>query len=439
MAPPADPGVAQGDQPQPRPAVRQSAAFLAGTLAGGNLIAMVLRMAGAILLARLVMPSTLGLFNGVAIALGYASILQLGVLNGLNRELPYFVGKGDRARVKELAAAAQAWALMVGAVVFLGLSAVAVWELAHGENWKAAAWFTNGVLAVLFFYSTSYMQNTFRSAHDFARLAVVNVAETVVSLVFLGFVALLGFYGLCIRSVLISVVSAILLFLWRPVRVGPKWNFRDFKHLLFIGAPIMGVGLLYGWWGGVINSTLVLKLMGTEGVGLYSMVIMASTALDIIPTAVAQVIYPRMAENYGRNPNLRELVLMARKPTLLTAGVLVPAIAVAWFLVGPVARLIVPAYVAAIPAMQWALLLPLIGSLQTVNALFNVARRQDLYTVAIIVGIAFYVGGLFLLVRGGVYLAAFPQAMLIGRAAYTVMSYVFIFRLRKHEQTGDVT
>ena len=438
-AAPESPEGVDGEQLQPRPAVRQSAAFLAGTLAGGNLIALVLRLAGAILLARLVVPSTLGLFNGVAIALGYASILQLGVLSGLNRELPYFVGKGDRERVKELAAAAQAWSFIVGAVVFVALSAVAGWELAHGENWKAAAWFTNGVLAVLFFYSASYLQNTFRSAHDFARLAVVNVAETVVSLVFLGFVVLFGFYGLCIRSVLISVVSTILLFFWRPVRVGPKWNYGHFKHLLFIGAPIMGVGLLYGWWGGVINSTLVLKLMGTEGVGLYSMVLMASTALDIIPTAVSQVIYPRMAENYGRNPNLRELVLMARKPTLVTVGVLVPAIAVAWFLVGPVARLIVPAYVAAIPAMQWALLLPLIGSFQTVNSLFNVARRQDLYTAAIVVGIVFYVGSLFLLARNGIYLAAFPQAMLVGRAAYTVMSYVFIFRLRKRELTGGTT
>ncbi len=414
--------------------VRRSTAFLAGTLAGGNLIAMVLRLAGAVLLARLVVPSTLGLFNGIGIALGYASVLQLGVLNGLNRELPFFVGKGDRERVKDLAAAGQAWALMVGAVVFVALSAVAGWELAHGENWKAAGWFTNAVLGVLFFYSTSYMQNTFRSAHDFARLAVVNVAETVVSLIFLGFVALLGFYGLCVRSVLISVVSAIMLFLWRPVRVGPKWNYQHFKHLLIIGAPILGVGLLYSWWLGVINSTLVLKLMGTEGVGLYSMVLMASTALDVIPIAVAQVIYPRMAENYGRNPNLRELILMARKPTLLTVAVLVPAIAVAWFVVGPVARFVVPAYAAAVPAMQWALLLPLVGSLQTVNSLFNVARRQDLYLAAIVIGIAVYVGGLLLLTRNGIYLAAFPQAMLVGRVAYTVASYAFIFWLHQRER-----
>ncbi len=97
---------------------------------------MALRLIGGVLLGRLVAPSTLGLFAGIGLALGYAPLLQLGILNGLNRELPYFVGKGDRERVKELAAAAQAWALLVGAAVFVALTGVAVWQLAEGDVWK---------------------------------------------------------------------------------------------------------------------------------------------------------------------------------------------------------------------------------------------------------------------------------------------------------------
>jgi len=299
---------------------KRSVLYLAGSLAGGNLVAMALRMVGGVLIGRLVAPATLGLFTGIGLVLGYAPALQLGVLNGLNRELPFFVGKGDLQRVKELASAAQAWALVVGGAVCLALIGVAGWQLAHNEMWKAAGWFTNGILALFLFYSTYYLQMTYRSAHDFARLAFANVVETSVGLVLLVLVAFLSFYGLCIRLVLVSATSALILYRWRPVRVGPKWNIRDLKHLLIIGAPIFGVGQVYSWWGGVINSTLVLKFAGTKGMGLYAMVLIATASLDLIPQAVSQVVYPRMAEQYGRSSSVRELVTIARRPMFITAA-----------------------------------------------------------------------------------------------------------------------
>ena len=111
----------------------RSVFFLAGSLAGGNLVAMAMRLVGGILLGRLVAPGTLGLFAGIGLVLGYSSIAQLGVLNGLNRELPYHIGRGNVARAHELAAAGQAWALATGGVVSVCLLGVAAWQLAHGH------------------------------------------------------------------------------------------------------------------------------------------------------------------------------------------------------------------------------------------------------------------------------------------------------------------
>jgi hypothetical protein len=44
---------------------------------------------GGFLLVRMVEPSDLGVFNGIALAIDYAAFLHLGILTGLNRELPY--------------------------------------------------------------------------------------------------------------------------------------------------------------------------------------------------------------------------------------------------------------------------------------------------------------------------------------------------------------
>jgi O-antigen/teichoic acid export membrane protein len=423
---------------KPTDAVRPSMLFLVGSLAGGNYVAMALNMLGGVLMGRLVAPATLGLFNGIGLVLGYAPFLQLGILNGLNRELPYYVGKGDRKRVEELAAAAQAWALIVGGVVCVGLSCVAVSQAAHGEWQQAAGWFTNAILAVFLFYNTFYLQMTYRTSHDFARLALVGVVQSFSGLVLLLLVVWLNFYGLCLRALMIGAIGMGILFRFRPVRVGPKWDVGHLKHLLIIGAPIFGVGQLYSWWT-VINSTLVLKFAGVEGMGLYAMVGMASAAIELIPTAVSQVVYPRMAEQFGKNTNVRELLQMSWMPMLITVAGMIPVIAVAWWLVGPVVNFVIPAYAKAIPAMQWGLLLAFISSFGPICNIFNVIRRQDLYVVAILLGMAASGGSLMWLIHDGVSLVAFPQAMIIGRAVFMLLCYLFIAYLGNGERDRSVT
>lgn len=416
-----------------KPPKRSSLLFLVGSLAGGNYVSMALHLVSGILQGRLVAPATLGLFNGIGLALRYAPFLQLGVLNGLNRELPFYVGKGDRQRVEELAAAAQAWALMVGGAVCFALLGVAAWQLAHGERWLAAGWFSNGILAVFLYYTTIYLQCTYRTAHDFARLAWVGVIQSVAGVALLALVAWLSFYGLCLRALLLGAIGTGILYFFRPVRVGPKWNSRHWKHLLVIGAPIFGAGQIFAWWS-VINSTLVLKFAGVEGMGLYAMVTMAGSTIEYIPQAVAQVIYPRMAELYGKSGSIHKLLGIAWKPMLITAGGLIPVIAVLWWLVAPAVGFAIPAYVGAVPAMKWGLLLSFVSSFGVYNSVFPVVRRLQLYVIAVVLGMAAYGVSLLWLIRDGVSLVAFPQSMLIGRIVFMAACYVFIAGLHHGER-----
>jgi len=410
---------------------RRSFGFLAGSVVGGSAVSMAFQMIGGVLIGRLVAPATLGLFAGIGLVLGYVPLLQLGVLNGLNRELPYFVGKGDRQRVTQLAAAAQAWALLVGGIVCAALLGVAGWQLAHGELWKAAGWFTNAILAVLLFYN-GYLQTTYRTSQDFARLALAGVLQSSVGLALIASVAVLNFYGLCLRALLAATAGALILFWWRPVRIGPRWGAEPLKHLLRIGVPIFVVGQANTLWA-VANRTLVLKLAGTEGIGLYSMAVLAGTAMALLPTAVSQIVYPRMAEHYGRMGNAADLFRIALRPMIVTAVALVPVIAAAWLLAGPAVRLIMPAYVDAVPAIQWTLPIAIVSSFGPANNVFNVVRRQRLYLVAILVGIVTYGVSLLWLVHDSVTLAAFPQAMLIGQAVYMATCYAFIWWLLRRE------
>ena len=48
----------------------------------------------------------MGIFNTLQLVVNYAPIVTIGILNGLNREIPLYVGKGERDTVNKLAAVA---------------------------------------------------------------------------------------------------------------------------------------------------------------------------------------------------------------------------------------------------------------------------------------------------------------------------------------------
>jgi len=386
---------------------------------------------GGLLLGRWVEPETLGLFNGIALVLTYASFLGLGVVPGLSRELPYFIGKGERSQAEEFAAVAQAWTLVVGSAVSVVLLGVAGWQLAQGDVWEAAGWLTNAILALQLFYA-DYLQMTYRTAHDFGRLAMVKLVQQVALVSLIVLVVPLDFYGLCLRVLLSGALTLTLLFRWRPVKVGPRWNTLHLKHLLRIGLPIFIVWKVFDYWG-VINQTLVLRLGGTYFMGLFAMVIMVTTAVQTIPGAVSQVLYPRMTERFGRGESLREVARGYVKPIAATAFAVVPVVVIAWWLVGPLTRWLIPQYADAVPAIQWALPVCFVSCFESAYALFTLGRRQGMRLVGIVMGMAAYAGSLLWLIRDGVYLAAFSQAMLIGRTACVLVSYALIYRILARE------
>jgi O-antigen/teichoic acid export membrane protein len=408
---------------------------LTAVFAGGNLLGLVFSLAGGFFTARFSSPSVLGLFNGMGLVLGYASFLQLGVLNGLNRELPYYIGRDDHEKARELSAAAQAWAIIIGGMTSSCLVIVAVWQTFLGRWDLAAGWLTYAVSAFFLFYSDNYLHTTYRTRGDFARLAIVEVIQKGMAMFMVILVWLFSFYGLCLRALFMVLINFSLLWIWRPLKIRPRWNKQQILHLLKIGAPIFGVGQLYSWWI-VLDSTLVLKFAGTQGLGFYQVAILSSTALGLLPSALGQISYPRMAKEYGRTHSLEPLLQIVKKPTFLLVIGMIPIVTACWFILPPVIRLALPRYTEGIPAAQWALIAAAMLSFAPVNNVFNVIKRQDIYAFAIVTGMATYGASLLWLTRDNTYLAAFPQSMIIGRGLFLVVCYFYILRLKASERRG---
>jgi O-antigen/teichoic acid export membrane protein len=423
------------EAPQTPAAPRSSVVSLAAALAGGNLLSNVLRMVGGLLQNKYIGPEVLGTFNAIGLALNFTRFLQLGIFNGLNRELPYHIGRNDRPRVGELAAAAQAWAIVLGIAVGLPFLAVAAWHAGTG-NWAlAAGWLANGVFGFVFFYATMYLPATYRTSHDFARLSSVNVLQNGVALLLVAAVVLWGFYGLCLRVAVPVLFGVWMLRRWQPILVAPKWNLSHLWHLLIVGLPIFAVGELGGTLWVLIDQKLVQLYMHDRGLGLYSMVVVAGSSMELLPLAVSQVIYPRMSELYGRTHDLAGIMALAVKPTIVMVAGIVPLVAIAWFLAAPLTAMLLPKYVDAVPAMQWGLLGSIALSCCSIFNVYNVVRRQDIYGIVQVLSIGSYFLSLMWLIRGGAHLTAFPQSMLAGRAVFVIAGYLFLIIVwRQHRK-----
>ena len=409
-----------------------SLAKITAIFAGGNMVGLFLRTLAGFLAARFVAPATLGLFNGFNLTNKYALLLQFGTINGLAREIPYAIGQDDYQRAQHLTAAGYAWMWLMTGIAFLILGGMGVHTFVTGPLEHAVGWFTFAFI-VAFSLLFHIYEVTYRTHSNFGKLATIEVIRAVLSVVLLVAVYFLDFYGLCIRGFLLAFAGLALVYIWRPMKeVRPSWSWPNLKELWKVGLPIYAVAQLEVLWQAV-NGTLVLKILGTEGMGLFALAMTIGNVMQIIPNAFSKVTMPRAAMTFGKGGRFRSVFGTLIKPTLILFAMMVPAVVIGIPMVDWFTRTFLPNYVGGIAAAQWALVMAGLWSLRIVAVALTVVKRQDILFVNRLIGIAVWGVALFLLNRPEPYLASFPQAMVAGRTAYLIAGYTAALYLARKE------
>lgn len=399
-------------------------------LGSAQMISNVIRIISGLIIARLILPEILGLFNGFGIIIGYLPILQLGIMNGLNRELPFLFGKGENERAKQFASVAQFWELLIGFISFSILFALSIVKLFQGNHLHFFGYLTYAFVAFHYFYSTNYLQILYRTNRDFNKLSVISLIVSSSSLLLIVFVWKWGFYGLGTRLLLTYAIELILLYKFRPLKVKPFFDKSIFKELLKVGIPIFIVGYIFSLWG-VLQNTIVFKFGGAQQFGYFSLAIMVEGSLAILIGAVNQVVYPKLSFEYGKGTLYNKLIKIILKPVAIVFLILVPSVIIMWYALPYFVTWLLPQYVEGIYAAQWTLITLLVSIFGAFNLIFNVVKKQKDYLITIIVGILSFVFVLYILyINKGFDLVIFPQAMLIGKLVQIISAFFFIRRYR---------
>ncbi len=342
-------------------------------------------LVSGILVQRWVSPQDMGIWNGLLLSLTYSQFMQLGILNGLGRELPFMQARQEHDKATTAAGTAYAVVLSLTAcsvVVTILLTCVLVLRQDH----TYAVSLTAVGLMIIVSWLNFYHLVLFRANGDFGRLSAADIAVALSGLVLLACVYAFGYWGHLLRMAAKSLILAALYFLLsRRYHTRPLFDSRMAWQLIKTGAPIFLVGQL---WGVFVSMDSVSLVSSQADLGYYTLALQVHNAARIFPIAITSVVYPAMAHRYGATGSTQGLVRMAWKATA-GASLIGLVVGIAGCLAVPqVVKHITPQYALGVPAAVVASFSGLAMAPHLFAALFNVLRRQELYLIGWIGGLA---------------------------------------------------
>ncbi len=339
-----------------------------GTLlrySGSSIVLQAASLLCSVVILRWLPPAEMGLWQALVLIQTYSALAQAGVLNGLNRELPFSLGAGKQNRVQRLAGTAQTVAivgatlLILGAIPALFLAKSALSRLCVSCVFLASA-------AQLY---RNYLAVTYRSEMAFESLARITILETVLTVLTLPAVYYFRLSGYAFRFAFLFVSMALVNHWFRPLRVRSTLDWSSLSSLLKTGVPIFAFGYLLT----VANTFPRLILLSSGGVtllGLFAPAWVLAGVLQTVPVTLATYIYPQMTYRLGRTGSPRSLRPMAFKTALGTLLVALPIVVTLALTVPPLITRFFPAYKDSVGAIKWTLLAgAFMGASVAINAL----------------------------------------------------------------------
>ena len=308
----------------------------------------------------------------------YAPVLQLGMINGLGREIPYNLGKGKKVKVQEYVSITCRIILLL-----LGILLSSIFFINFQDRLDISI-----LVTIILFLSAARILNIFstillRSYQQFNLLG----AHQILSSIILAFCILLVYWQPSLIIVAASMTIALslsTLFSLKYWRIDPA-ILSMIPKLIKIGLPIYLAGITFALLGSV-DRWLILFYLDIESLGLYTPAILVLGLIIIVPSLVSNIMYPKLAYSYGLNHSIEKLKPTIHRMILLNTS-LTGVISFIGFLIMNffLVPLYLPAYLPGLMAMNIIFLTGLILPIGlSFGDLFNVIGLQKKYLLNMI-------------------------------------------------------
>ena len=348
-----------------------AASTLAG-YGGSVLLLQALRFGMSILCARLIGPSEWGFWMLLNTVLAYSYVADLGVVNGMSRDIALFRGQGDHARVSKIVNASTSLVLLTSALCAL---AAVGYALTRTDSHLRTSTLIFALL-LLFYKLFNFAQVSSMAHDDFTGVAKVNFCFAAITLPCITMVFLWGLTGFLWAQVLSFALAGCLYI--GPLAPNFRWGLdrSELLRLALGGLPIAAVGITATLITS-IDRWMVAAFLGIRPVGHYSLVVMAWSAISLVPQIVASRTYPQLAEAWGRTGDLRIVAGLAKESAWVGLALTALVVLVMETAVPQIVVRFLPAYTAGIAPMRIAALGFLFqAATSCYTNIFNVIAQQ---------------------------------------------------------------
>lgn len=316
-------------------------------------------------------PMFMGMWATVTIFEVYSTFLRLGVVNGMNRELPFALGQGDEEKAVKYAATTQFFSIFNGLILLL-IAPIIIKSIHLDESYFTCVTVVL-IKACLSFYTT-YLQGTFRSDDQFGKLANITIWVLGAKLLFCPLV-FLGFNGFLTYELILIVLNSLLLHKFRPIRIKPKLYFPEMKTLILTGFPLFATSYLLG----VIDTLPRLFIIkdGTEQLlGLYAPILMLVNTMMIFPSSIMNFLYPKFSYQIGQKIPAIQIWKKYFKVLALSFIGIFLAVVPGYFLMDYFGMMF-PKYASSVPYLKAALLICPFLVYKMGNTINGVLRKPE--------------------------------------------------------------
>lgn len=400
-----------------------------------NQITQVIAIVAGILTRNFLGPVQMGMWATLQMALQYSAYSSLGTTQGITREIPYYLGKQNQGKADEIKNLVSSFQVLTAVI-----AALAIWSCAFIFKNKLPIPIFYGLLGIglliVLERINGFLIALLRAYKELKLISKQLVASAIVNLVLVGgltyFFKLYGF----VAAMALSYVFNIL---YNRYHFDFKLQFllsRKILEIVYFGFPLMLLSVLETFLKG-IDKIMMVKMLGFEALGLYTVALMASNFLSSLPNAVAVIIIPHFEEKYGERDSISDLTRYTEQTASALAKVLPLVIGAAWILMPVFVHFLLPQYTSGI----WPAQILILGSFFVALSLpYNVAlvtlkKHLWIFPVhAITIGLSAL--GIYIVIKSGLGIAGVAFIMILSFAlnCSLILSLAGIFLYRNFLQ-----
>lgn len=257
-------------------------------------------------------PSEYGIWLTISLILVYGQVLQFGLVNAMNKEVPKLLGERDFSGAKKT------YSVVLGAMIlpfiFSVILIIITWVIKIEIHLKV--FISLALILVPLQQSMNYYRITYLTKDNFRHVAInqllIGPVQSILSLLF---VFLFGFIGMFIALYITCFVGLFILISRLEESIKPSFDIKLTKSLMSFGIPIMIIGISWTLFT-TVDRLMISVFLGSISLGYFGISIFVFQGLMMFPQVLSQVLYPKISYAFGKSDK-EKLEKLINYPSLL--------------------------------------------------------------------------------------------------------------------------